>query len=160
MRIIQEPYFALFSLCSTMWSRALGFSHVWISGSDIIPSCTVFWVNKLQNFWKRFRSALTDVCTLLTFCVSRRRREMYIDHARLCVCMSVCVCLSLAACPHYCTDPDVTWGNGRSLCPLVVHYLADLQSVHGFCCYDNIARTRNASKCLYSLYAWFVLVDE
>jgi len=25
----------------------------------------------------------------------------------------LCVCLSLAAFPHYCTDPDVTWGNGR-----------------------------------------------
>jgi len=40
------------------------------------------------------------------FIVTRRRREMYIGHARLCV----CVCLSLAACPHYCTDPDVTCG--------------------------------------------------
>jgi len=38
---------------------------------------------------------------------------MFIGHGRL------CVCLSLAACPHYCTDPDVTWGNGRE-CPLVV----------------------------------------
>jgi len=41
--------------------------------------------------------------------MSRRRREM-------CVCVFVCVrvcvsvCLSLVACPHYCTDPDVTWG--------------------------------------------------
>ena len=35
-------------------------------------------------------------------------------------------------------------------CPLVVHYWADLQSVHGFRCYDNIARTRNVSECLYS----------
>ena len=50
----------------------------------------------------------------------------------------LCVCLSLAACPHYCTHPDVSWGN-RSGCPLVLHYWADLQSVHGFRCYDNIA---------------------
>ena len=57
------------------------------------------------------------------------------------------VCLSLAAFPHYCTDPDVTWGNGR-VCPLVVHYWADLQSVHGFRCYDNI----HACK-LIALYA-------
>jgi len=28
--------------------------------------------------------------------------------------------------------------NGKG-CPLVVHYWADLQSVHGFRCYDNIA---------------------
>jgi len=41
---------------------------------------------------------------------------MYCGHARLCVCVSVC--LSAAACPHYCTDPDVTWGSGRG-CPLV-----------------------------------------
>ena len=33
----------------------------------------------------------------------------------------LCVCLSLAALPQYCTDPDVSWRNGRR-CPLVVHY--------------------------------------
>ena len=38
-----------------------------------------------------------------------------------CVCVSVCLCLSVAVCPHYCTDPDVTWESGRG-CPLVVHY--------------------------------------
>jgi len=35
------------------------------------------------------------------------------------VCVSVC--LSVAAFPHYCMDPDVTWGNGRgalSLCTI------------------------------------------
>ena len=58
---------------------------------------------------------------------------MYIGHDSLCV----SVCLSLAVFPHYCMDLDVTWGNGRG-CPLVVHYWADLQSVHGFHCYDNI----------------------
>jgi len=59
---------------------------------------------------------------------------------RICVCVSVsvCVCLSVASCPHYCTDPDVTWGNGRE-CPLVVHYSKDLHAVHAFHCYDNIA---------------------
>jgi len=72
-----------------------------------------------------------------------------------CVCVCVSVCLSLAAFQHYCTDPDVTWGNGRR-CPLVVHYWADLQSVHGFHCYDSMVRTRNISECLYSLYAWLV----
>jgi len=62
---------------------------------------------------------------------------MYCSHARLCVCVSAC--LSAAVRPHYCTDPDVTWGRGRS-CPLVVHYWVDLQSVHGLCCYGNIMR--------------------
>ena len=27
-----------------------------------------------------------------------------------------------------------------------MHYLADLQSVHGFRCYDNTARTQNVSE--------------
>jgi len=56
-----------------------------------------------------------------------------------CVCLSLCLCvgLSLTTFPHYCTDPDVTWGNCRG-CPLVVHYWVDLQSVRGFHCYDNM----------------------
>jgi len=52
---------------------------------------------------------------IITFCVRHGRGEMYIGHD----CLSVC--LSLAAFPHYCTDPDVTWGNGRgvlSLCTI------------------------------------------
>ena len=55
---------------------------------------------------------------------------MYCGHARL------RVCLSEAACLHYCTDPDVTWRSGRG-CPVVVHYWADLQSLHGLRCYGN-----------------------
>jgi len=57
---------------------------------------------------------------------------MYCGHARL------CVCLSAAVHPHYCTDPDVTWGRGRG-CSLVVHYWTDLQSGHGLRCYGNNA---------------------
>ena len=68
----------------------------------------------------------------VAFCVSRRRRKMYCGHARL--------CLSAAVRPHYCTDPDVTWGRGRG-CPVVVHYWAALQSGHGLRCYGNITRT-------------------
>jgi len=60
-----------------------------------------------------------------------------VTHVCVCVCLSVC--LSVAACLQYCTDPDVTWGSGRG-CPLVVHYWADLQSVHGLHYYGN---TRN-----------------
>jgi len=67
-----------------------------------------------------------------TFRVRHSWGEMYSSP----VCVSVC--LTLASFPHYCTNPDVTWGNGRG-CPLVVHYWADLQSVHGFRCYDHIA---------------------
>jgi len=57
------------------------------------------------------------------------------------------VCLSAAACPHYCTDPHVTWGSGRG-CPLVVHCWADLQlqSVHGIRCYGNIMEMRGRAQ--------------
>ena len=43
------------------------------------------------------------------------------------------------------TDPDVTWGSGRG-CPLVVHYWADLQSVHGMRCYVNIMEMRGRAQ--------------
>ena len=58
------------------------------------------------------------------------------------MCLSVClsICLSAAACPHYFTDPDVTWGSGRG-CPLVVQCWADLQSAYRLRCCGNI---RNA----------------
>jgi len=56
----------------------------------------------------------------------------------MCVCLSVYV--SAAVRPHYCTDPDVTWGHGRG-CPLVVHYWADLELVHRLRCSGNITRT-------------------
>ena len=65
--------------------------------------------------------------------------------------MCLCVSPSLAAFPHYCTDPDVTGGNGTG-CPVVVHYLPDLQLVHGFRCYDNSAeREMLASACTRSM---------
>ena len=59
-----------------------------------------------------------------------------VTEAKCIVC--VCVCLSRTAFPHFCSDPDVSWRNGKGF-PLVVHHLADLQSVHGFRCCDNIA---------------------
>ena len=55
------------------------------------------------------------------------------------------VCLSAAACPHCCTDPDVTWRGGRG-CPLIVHYWADLQSVHGLRCYGNTMEMRGRAQ--------------
>ena len=76
------------------------------------------------------------MCYRLTGYISRESKTMRnVLWSRSSVCLSLC--LSAAACPHYCTGPDVTWGSGRG-CPLVVHYWADLQSVHGMCCYGNI----------------------
>jgi len=75
--------------------------------------------------------------------------------------LSVCLSLAASACPHYCTDLDVTWGNGRgasSSCAL----LGDLQSVHRFHCYDNTAPNAKCQQVLVlalSLVLVFV-VDE
>jgi len=41
--------------------------------------------------------------------------------------------------------------------PLVVHYLAYLQSVHGLRCYDTITRTRNVSEYMIVLALCLVL---
>ena len=54
-------------------------------------------------------------------------------------CASVCVCVSVRR-----RIPTLLHGSGRNLgewkgCPLVVQCWLDLQSMHGFRCYDNIA---------------------
>jgi len=77
---------------------------------------------------------------IITFRVSRRRREMYCGHARLCVCLSVRGRM-----------PTLLHGRGCNLGwygipQLVVRYWADLQSVHGLRCYGNVTRTRNGSE--------------
>jgi len=96
----------------------------------------------------------------ITFRESRRRREMYCGHARLCVCLCVCVsvCLSAATCLHYCTDPDVTRRSSRA-CPLVVHHWSDFQSVHGLRCYGNITRTQNVSEYMLILAQCLVIIS-
>jgi len=81
--------------------------------------------------------------------VSHRRREMYSGHGRLCVCL-------LSAFPHYCTDPDVTWGmvGVPSSC---VHYWADLQLVHRSSCYNNIVLN---AKCQWTFVLALCLVTN
>jgi len=63
------------------------------------------------------------------------------------VCVSVCVCLSVPVRGRMptCTDPDVTWRNGRGF-PIVVHFWADLQSVHGLRCYGNTMEMRDSAQ--------------
>jgi len=88
-------------------------------------------------------SARQPSMKFITFRVSRRRREMYCGRAHLCV----CACLSVRGrMPTLLHGPGCNLGSGRR-CPLVVHYWADLQSVHGLRCYGNITpRTRNVSE--------------
>ena len=72
------------------------------------------------------------------------------------------VCVSVCPSQHSHTTklhgPGCNLGNGRR-CPLAVHYWANLQSLHGFRCYDNIAPNADVSECLYSLYAWFQIAS-
>jgi len=76
---------------------------------------------------------------LATFCVKHSRGKMYIV---------MCVCLSV---PRH--IPTLLHGARCNLgewqgCPLVVHYWVDLQSVPGFCCYDNIAPNMKCQRVL------------
>jgi len=87
----------------------------------------------------------------ITFRVSRRRREMYCGHARLCVCVPV-----RGRTPTLLHGPGCNLGSGRG-CSLVVHCWADLQSVHGFGGYDNITRTRNVSEYMLVLALYLVV---
>jgi len=74
--------------------------------------------------------------TIITFSVSGRRRE-YVLVTRVCL----CVCLSVPRrIPTLLHGPGCDLGSGRR-CPLVVYCWADLQAVHGFRCYDDIAQT-------------------
>ena len=86
---------------------------------------------------------------------------MYSGHGLLCVCVCMCVCVSVClfaySSPHaHTTARTRTLGNGKE-CPLVVHFWADLQSVHDLYAMTSQRRTRNVSECLYSLCAWFDL---
>jgi len=69
---------------------------------------------------------------VITYRVRRSRGEMCIGHSRLCVCLSV-----PHSVPTLLHRPECNLGYG-SRCPLVGHYWADLQSVHGIRSYDNI----------------------
>jgi len=58
------------------------------------------------------------------------------------------VCVSVPhRIPALLHGPGCNLGNGRG-CPLVVNYWADLQSVHGFRCYDNIAPNAKCQRVL------------
>jgi len=54
------------------------------------------------------------------------------------------VCLSEPR-PHAYTIAHVIWRSGRG-CPLVVHYWADLQLLHGLRCYDKIMEMRGRAQ--------------
>ena len=74
----------------------------------------------------------------------------FIRMQSLCVCLCVCVSVTRRI-PTVLHGPGCKLRNGKG-CSLVVHYWVDLQSVHRFHCYDNIARTRSVSdRCMPGL---------
>jgi len=85
-----------------------------VGSVDGAPACRRLWV------FPRCFCTVVRRCKNSCFFVTSLHFAWVVDDAkcilvtRVCVCVSVC--LSLAAFPHYCTDPDETWGNGRQ-CP-------------------------------------------
>ena len=84
---------------------------------------------------------------------------MYTGHGRLYVCLSVCLSV-----PH--RIPTLLHGPACNLggivgVPSSCALLADLQSVHGFRCYDNSAeRDMSASACSRSMSGAIVLGNK
>jgi len=86
---------------------------------------------KLLKYWSFY--SLADLFPINTFRVNRRRREIYCELASMCLSVH-------GRMPTLLYRPGCNLGSGRA-CPLVVHYWADLQFVHGSRCYSNITRT-------------------
>ena len=84
-----------------------------------------------------------------------------VDDAKCMFVTHVCLCVGVRPSPHaHATSRTRMQLWGMVGVPLVVHCWVDLQSVHGFCWYDNTDRTRNVIECLYSLYAWFPISTQ
>jgi len=75
---------------------------------------------------------------------------------RVCVWLSVCLS-ARSRMPTLLHGPGCNLESGRGY-PLVVHYWADLQSVHGLRCYGNITRTWYVSEYMLVLVLWLAVV--
>jgi len=94
------------------------------------------------------------VVVVVRFRVSHRRRKMYTHrhtHTHTHVCVCVYVCPSLQSDTRRRCNLEEWYG-----CPVVLHYWADLQSVHGFHCCDNKAPN---AKCQWVLVLVMFLVS-
>ena len=110
-------------------------------------------------FFTRDKSTAISITVVEVCYISRESqttRNVQWSRASVCVCVSVCLSVCLSVRGRIPTLLHGPWCNLEELqgCPLVVHCWAELQSVHGLRCYDNIARTRNVSEYLYLLYDW------
>jgi len=79
-----------------------------------------------------------------------------IDEAKCIVVTAICVCLSLTAFPHYCTDLDVTWGNGS--CALLGRFAVGARVS---LLWEHSAKCNmSASACTRSMHAWLDLWSQ
>ena len=81
--------------------------------------CTAGLVLSRIRIRVRFSFIGVNLHKFITFRVSRRRREIYCGHARLCVCLSVCLSVR-GRMPTLLYGPGCYSRSGRG-CPLVVH---------------------------------------
>ena len=101
--------------------------------------CNTYTGSQLHTYhsWQRQKLKTMSETAPALYTNSKCLTTFFIMHSQVKCTLSLCVCLSLAVFLHFCMYLNVTLGNGR-VCPLVVHYCADLQSVYGFRCYGNI----------------------
>jgi len=126
-------------VCDFAWH--LGFVVVCIS-----TECTLS-LQSIHRFQSSHGSLWRRVVSSVTFRVRRSRSEMYSGHGCLCA-LCLCVCLSVPRhIPTLLHKPRCKLGNGREY-PAVVHYWADLQSVHGFRWHDTIAPNAKCQRLL------------
>ena len=141
------------------WRCVLNVNEI-ISSNIGLPTCIVLWQWHIQ-YYKIYNNIYTEwiienfnvqICHSLHF-------AWVVDDVKCIVVTRVCVSVYLSVrgrVPTLLHGPDITWGSGK-VCPLVVQYWADMQSVHELRCYDNITRTRNISEYMLVLALCLVL---
>jgi len=86
---------------------------------------------------------------IITFRLRRNRDEVYIGHARLCVCLSVC-----PSPPSHATARTRRNVGGMVGSALLGRFAINARVSLLY------RRTQNVSDCLYSLYAWFLDITK
>jgi len=117
----------------TSHSHPLGGDCQYSPQGPWLPSQPHSIIGPVLNCTAWLHSTSANKLPVVTFRTRRSRGDLYWSRSS--------VCLSVCPSQHSHTTartPMQVVGNRRG-CPLVVHYSANLQSVHGFRCYDNIA---------------------
>ena len=109
------------------WGYSIHIRQYFTDIISILLNCQgLCWVKQTMG------GAYEHMTWLITFRARFSRGKMYASHGRLCVSLS-----DPRRIPTLLHGPGCNLGNCRG-CSLVVHYWADLQSVHGYHYYDSI----------------------